>query len=218
MGVMTFVVALTGSLYLQMQKSKKRADLTAQLNFLKEQYTNIINNDLAWNNTIYASGNPMTCLTNNTNCTPNTVPTPPLPLGHIFTPRDASLIYLDYDPVLNANDGFTVDGAKCTGWVEGVPSLDCPIRIDFIWQPVCPADVSLGCTGPASDITIFFRVQLPDNSDYATINSANYTRKIRREGSIAPKLLFACPNNTDVITGFDVAGQPKCVDGNTVKP
>lgn len=219
MGAMVFVASLTGTLYLQMSQSQRRTDFDSQLTTLRDFYVNMITNDDAWDLSVADAGNPMACLKNNTKCVAMTLPNPPLPQGYRMVPRlSDNTHYLGYDPVTNPNQGFTRDGTLCSTWVDGVPDINCPIRIDFIWQPLCPQDVSLGCKNPESDVTVFFRVQLPMTPGMAAVNTAKFTRTIRRKGSITIPVLSACPGPNDVIIGFDLSGQPVCVDGATVAP
>ncbi len=219
-GIGTLVASLASLIFLQVNSSRTQANLRANLTDLKNQYTALILDDWAWQATINDTArNGLTtfdCLRNRTlPCVPAGAIPGPLPPGYRFTPvnTDGSLL-AQYDPRNTPNQGFTPDGTPCNAWVDGVPNPACPIRIDFTWQPICPAGP--GCINPPVEIRITFRVQAADNSVFGSLNMDMYNTTLIRGGRLIRALVTGC-GPTDVTVGFDLSGQPICVNGTSVR-
>lgn len=176
-GLLALISLGVGTMLQNVSKEQKQNNLLVTLRELKIKFSNVIQDRKAWNYTMLASTNGMTCLTANPPiaCTAVTSSTPNN-LGQVMDSTN-TIFYSGVNwATPTGGNGFTETGANCTGFVAtaGGGNNACPIGFKMAWEPVCPATGS--CINPSVRVTIrAIYNPAPENSAGKFVNTLAVT-------------------------------------------
>lgn len=199
----TILLSLSGGLIGSVFTTSQKFTITTTLSSLRNQYIQILTQSASWQQTIsdLTINGSMSCLNNSADCSAVNSFTE-------FTPFDRiGRVAFNYDSSVAAN-GFSMDGSPCYSYSTSSPDPQCPIRIEFRWQPRCAV---ASCTKPEVAIQMEFFLSFPSGSPYAGINPAQYGYEFTRAGTFQVELPTSC-NDDDVANGTDNAGIRTCSD------
>jgi type II secretory pathway pseudopilin PulG len=154
------LLAVGGSVLVQIAKSQYRTISTAQINTLHRAMINMLASDQSWTNTLQSPRNPgMACLYNGNQCTPG-VPSP-------FVLYDTgNAVYFDST---NPSNGFNANGESCAAFSNS-GNDSCPFRFAMTWTAVC---IRPACATP--QVMISAKLLYAPRTGSLGINVENYS-------------------------------------------
>ena len=210
--VATIAIAtsISGGLISQIVGIKQRFEFKAAMSSLRNTYTTFLKNDTHWQatiNEVATNGTVMSCLAASTDC--RTAETWPVN----FAPfRDNGVnppsLVNGYDP-LTITNGYTMEGAVCNTFSTTTPTAQCPVHIDFEWEPNCPP-LPEPCTQPEITVRMLFTFSFPTGFTTAnTVNPAQLNFTFTRSGGFTKTFTTDCAAG-EVVTGITASGETIC--------
>lgn len=187
----------------------QRNDYNAAINGLKSNFSNMILDREAWNQTL-AKNTSLACWNSASGCATAG--------AKDFTPYGSNgALYQGYNSLV-ASNGFSLGGEFCNSFSLTVPSAACPIHINFVWTPVCSSTGP--CFKPESNVAINFVFSFPTGKTPSNINMNGFNKNIRIYGQSMPIRMTGtgarkCASGK-LVVGFDPAtGELDCQTGTT---
>jgi prepilin-type N-terminal cleavage/methylation domain-containing protein len=194
----------------------KRTETSATFQMLRSNFSSMILDRVAWNNTIYMNPG-FSCWKKQAGCAG---------AGNIafvpYTPD--SKLYLNYDPVSNPKQGFQMDGRTCSSFDKKTPDPLCPLQIQFVAVPKCAFN---NCFRPQFEVSMKFDFALVNEGKQASLFSKGGLDRVMLTYSDAIPLQLTSATNPTVcppdakgfpqlIVGFDqYTGAIQCATGKT---
>lgn len=179
----------------------KRTESSATLQMIRANFSNLILDRVAWNNTVYLNSG-FACWQSTAGCAAVA------PID--FTPYtpDAKT-YESYDPVKNPKQGFQMDGRVCNKFDKQAPDPTCPVQIRFSAIPKCAAT---NCFRPQFEVTMTFDFALPASKNQAALFSkGGLNRTLLTHSDAIPLRLMGASGQT--ICPNDAQGYPQLLVG-----
>jgi len=179
----------------------KRTESSATLQMIRANFSNLILDRVAWNNTVYLNAG-FSCWKSAAGCAAVT--------SVDFTPYtpDAKP-YENYDPVSNPKQGFQMDGRVCDNFNKQDPDPTCPVQVRFSAVPKCAAT---NCFRPQFEVTMSFDFALPPNKNQAALfSTGGLNRTMLTHSDAVPLRLISATGQT--VCPTDAQGYPQLLVG-----
>ena len=213
--ILGILVSISAGLLPNLLNSLKRENSISTLNLLRSRFITTIRDGRAWETTVVddpsgTNGTVFECWENGTDCSA-LVGSPAA-----FTPLQANGNALEgYDPLNNPTHGFTLEGNLCNTYNAATPDPNCPVRIDFTWEPVCATTPPPPCIKPEFRVVMDFTISTTFNKNTPSINFNQLDTTITLVGESQVVSGYVC-NTHQVVSGFSSEGNLNCVDGEVI--
>lgn len=198
---MVTLLSISGGIVGNVATMSNSFKIKSTLSSLKNQYVKILLDDNSWTETVNTNAN-MACLRTGGSCSGAS--------SGIFIPKDRiARNAFGYNP-LPAGNGFAPDGVRCTSFSFSSPDPLCPIRVKFIWVPVCGTT----CVNPEITVEMNFSLSFPEGSPYERISVSEYSVSLTKAGAFQEDVPTRCPANT-VANGAGLNGVRTCASKNS---
>ena len=173
------------SMMTQMNKAQLRSTAITQAQMLRQNFYEIVNNPVAWNNTVKDIINSnLACLRINADCVAEQDPEKPRP----FVLKDPSdkIFYNGLDPT----SGFSVGGTPCTAF----PSDGCSFHVELSWKAFCQPNIP--CLGPSIEVSGKVIYKPGTHDRVIAYNPANYSFKSIKQEQMVPVIAVPSPSGS----------------------